>query len=355
MKTTFLTVVEGQQLLASTLGWKLDHGTQRFGAHVPLFGFSLMKQTAMVKSIETASGGDAVRNVQPITTGRTRATLKKAGSQRTTVARVLVVNDDDTFKSMLAEILTDRGYRVTTAGNVSEALKCISSESYEVIVSDLHMPGGGDGLTVVSAMHRANLDAVTLLLSAFPEMAAAVQAIRLQADEIMVKSIDMIALVELIESRLLSAASMDRKIESVATILGRTIDLSIQTWYEHIQEDELLMSIPMDHEERCGHLPAVFRDMISRLNSANLPGREMPISWDAAKHGLHRRRQGYSAVMLVEESRMLQISTFQTLQQNLDAIDFSVLPNELMVIADEIESQLSQAMTSFTLSSLTWR
>jgi hypothetical protein len=57
--------------------------------------------------------------------------------------------------------------------------------------------------------------------------------------------------------------------------------------------------------------------------------------------------------MLVEESRMLQISIFPILQQDLDTIDFNVLLNGMMVIADEIASQLSQAMTSFTLPSPT--
>jgi hypothetical protein len=110
------------------------------------------------------------------------------------------------------------------------------------------------------------------------------------------------------------------------------------------------MSISMDHEERCGHLPAVFRDLVCRLKSANPIGRKMPISWDAAKHGLHRRRQGYSAVMLVEESRMLQISIFQILQQNLDTIDFSVLLNGMMVIADGFATQPSTGKLHATIS-----
>jgi hypothetical protein len=45
------------------------------------------------------------------------------------------------------------------------------------------MPGAGDGLTVVSAMKHANPKAVTLLLSAFPEMTAAAAAILQQANE----------------------------------------------------------------------------------------------------------------------------------------------------------------------------
>jgi hypothetical protein len=51
--------------------------------------------------------------------------------------------------------------------------------------------------------------------------------------------------------------------------------------------------------------------------------------------------------MMVEESRMLQVSIFETLQNNLINIDFSVLLIGVMTIADEVDSQLSQAMESF--------
>ena len=184
-------------------------------------------------------------------------------------------------------------------------------------------------------------------------MTAAAQAIMCKADEILAEPIDGPAPVNMIESRLLGGLFSDRDGEGVATILGRTTDLAIEAWYQQVQEEELLMSISMDQEERCGHLRAVFRDVIIRLRSANPIGRKMPISWDAAKHGLHRRRQGYSAAMLVEEFRILRLSIFQTLQDNLDTTDFTVLLNGVMVIADEIDSQLGQAMTTFTLASHT--
>ena len=56
--------------------------------------------------------------------------------------------------------------------------------------------------------------------------------------------------------------------------------------------------------------------------------------------------------MLVEESRMLQVSIFETLQRNLASIDFSILLNAVMTIADEVDSQLSQAMDSYIEESL---
>ncbi len=57
--------------------------------------------------------------------------------------------------------------------------------------------------------------------------------------------------------------------------------------------------------------------------------------------------------MMVEESRMLQVNIFRTLQKNLANIDFSILLIEVMTIADEVDSQLSQAMESYITQSQT--
>jgi len=118
------------------------------------------------------------------------------------LVKILLVDDDDIICSTLAALLEQHGFAVTMANTVFDALKFISSETFEVLLSDLHMPGAGDGLTVVSAMHHANPKAVTILLSAFPEMDAAAQAILLQADQILVKPMDITALVKTIRERL---------------------------------------------------------------------------------------------------------------------------------------------------------
>ena len=83
------------------------------------------------------------------------------------------------------------------------------------------------------------------------------------------------------------------------------------------------------------------------MHSQPIGSKEL-ISSVAAKHGIDRFRQGYTAAMLVEESRMLQVSIFHTLQINLASIDLSVLLIGVMSIADQIDYQLSQAVASFT-------
>jgi hypothetical protein len=71
------------------------------------------------------------------------------------------------------------------------------------------------------------------------------------------------------------------------------------------------------------------------------------LSPHAAAHGLLRRRQGYTAAMLVEESRMLEVSIFHTLHTNGHRIDFNMLLPDVMVIAAEVDSQLAQAMVRY--------
>src|SRR3984893_3313022 len=253
----------------------------------------------------------------------------------------------------LTAALEQSGFAVTCAAGVPEALKLISGpESYDVLLSDLHMPGAGDGLTVVSAMRHANPRAVTLLLSAFPEMTAAVAAILQQADEILVKPIDLASLIEIIKERVTGGPQGKRQIETVASILERATEGTILEWFARIETNPTLMSIAMSREQRCRHLPLLFQELIARLRSGQPIGSRELTSANAAEHGANRCRQGYTAAMLVEESRMLQISIFHTLQKNLATIDYSVLLVGVMTIADEIDSQLSQAVTRYTTQAL---
>ena len=84
-------------------------------------------------------------------------------------------------------MLTFSQFRITTAANVGEALHLIDTEPFDVLLSDLHMPGAADDFTVVSAMRHTNPDAVTLMYTGYLALKEAMSAILLQADEILLK------------------------------------------------------------------------------------------------------------------------------------------------------------------------
>jgi CheY-like chemotaxis protein len=261
--------------------------------------------------------------------------------------KVLLVDDDEVGRLSLTMILEQSGFEVTSAANVSEALKCISTGWFDVLLSDLHMPGAGDGLTVVSAMKHANPAAATLLLSAFPEMTAAAQAILQQADEILVKPIDPTSLVQIIHQLAANGSSSRQETMKVAAVLEQNAEAIVQEWYARVEKEPKLTAIPMTSEQRCRHLPALIRDLAHGLRTRRPLGTSVAISNVAAQHGLRRLHQKYTAAMLVEESRLLQASIFHTLERNLATIDLTVMLFDLMAIADEIALQLSHTMESF--------
>ncbi|HEV2577788.1 MAG TPA: response regulator [Acidobacteriaceae bacterium] len=268
------------------------------------------------------------------------------------LARVLVVDDNEAVRVSLCAILEKHDFEATSAADVSAALKFISSEKYDVLLTDLHMPGAGDGLTVVSAMRHANPEAVTLLLSSFPEMSAAANAILMQTDEILVKPMNIPDLIEAITQRLAKGPLHKRKVETLATILERTTEAGIADWYELVEKEDTLMAIPLSRAARCQHLPQLFSDLGKRLRALKPLGTKELKSEAASNHGTARRKQGYTAAMMVEESRILQVTIFHTLQKNLGTIDFSVLLLGVMTIADEVDSQLSQSMKSYLAESI---
>jgi hypothetical protein len=67
----------------------------------------------------------------------------------------------------------------------------------------------------------------------------------------------------------------------------------------------------------------------------------------AVAHGELRYLQGYSPTMLIHESRILQVTIFGTLQENLNSLDFSLVLPDVMTIADEVDAQLTQSMGSY--------
>jgi ActR/RegA family two-component response regulator len=264
--------------------------------------------------------------------------------------RLLLVDDNESVRVTLQAALEINGFDVTSAAGVNEALQCIGASDFDVLISDLHMPERGDGLTVVSAMRNAHPKAVTLVYSGYPEMEEATNAILLQADQILLKPLNIKDLVTVINENLVSGSKAKQRVtESVASILETDRDRIIQLWLSRVEEHPALMKLPLSSQERTGHLPLLLRDLVERLRRPRSVEVKHPDSKAAHEHGMMRRKQGYNAPLIVEESRMLQVSIFQILQDNLARVDFSLVLVDVMTIADEVDSQLCQAMQTFTM------
>jgi len=168
----------------------------------------------------------------------------------------------------------------------------------------------------------------------------------LQADQVLLKPIAFGEVAAIIQKKLSNPtthATVSK--ERVAAILERDLQVTIQNWMSRVERTEELTAISLAYQDRTGHLPLLLSDLICRLR---LPAdAQSTISRAARDHGILRRGQGYTVPMVVEESRILQVSIFNTLQNNLGRVDFATVLLDVMIIADEVDSQLKQAMLGF--------
>ena len=137
-------------------------------------------------------------------------------------------------------------------------------------------------------------------------------------------------------------------IEPVADIIERELQSVITDWLARVEQEPDLKCVPLNFEERTGHLPHLLHEVISRLRLD--AGTKAPISKAAADHGDLRRKQGYTVAMAVEESRLLQVTIFSTLHKNTKDLEFSKLLPDVVTIADEVDAQLKEQMLRFMVA-----
>jgi DNA-binding response OmpR family regulator len=263
--------------------------------------------------------------------------------------KVLLVDDDDAVRAMMNATLERKGFDVVAVSGVTEALRHITTESFDVLITDLHMPNPGDGFAVVTAMRHSQPDALTLLVSGYPDVQSAMAAILLEADEIIVKPFEAGRLAELVREKINTrkpAARVEK--ERVGVILQRCITGIVEDWLVRAKQSRELNHLPLNDSERTGHLLKLVEDLVVRLSKPSSTKDSDAISSDAAvAHGKLRYLQGYTPAMLVHESRILQVTLFGTLQNNLSFLDFSLLLPDVMTIADEVDAQLTQSMDGY--------
>ena len=138
---------------------------------------------------------------------------------------------------------------------------------------------------------------------------------------------------------------MKKKPKSVGTILERECETAIKEWLRRVNLLPELTCISLSDGDRTLHLPKLYQDLACRLRLAD--GAQLPVSTFAPEHGQTRRQQGYSPAMLVEESRLFQVVTFQTLHRHRAELDQDRLLSDVAIIADEVDLQLMQALTSW--------
>ena len=104
--------------------------------------------------------------------------------------RILIVDDEEMICSILARRLTKEGYFCFTAKNGKEALHHFYKNSFSVIISDIRMPEI-NGIELLKNVKAVRPNMTVIMMTAYPEINMAVEAIRFGANDFILKPVDL--------------------------------------------------------------------------------------------------------------------------------------------------------------------
>ena len=116
-------------------------------------------------------------------------------------ARILVVDDDESIRTVFKINLEERGYFVETAETGEEALAKTKAEFYNLALIDIRLPDM-EGTELLIAIGKSVPEMVKLIVTGFPTLQNAVEAVNMGADGYVLKPVDMDGLLSLIEELL---------------------------------------------------------------------------------------------------------------------------------------------------------
>ncbi len=100
---------------------------------------------------------------------------------------VLVVDDEGAIRYSVGKTLQRAGYNVREAASGEEALEFMRSQTFDVVLTDIRMPPGLDGIELVRRIKEVDTDLVVILMTAYPHLTTAVEALRLGAHDYLIK------------------------------------------------------------------------------------------------------------------------------------------------------------------------
>lgn len=113
-------------------------------------------------------------------------------------ARILAVDDQRYFRELVEGLLSDEGYEVQTASSGEQALHLFEREDFEIVLTDLVMPGI-DGAELVRRLKERRPDQDIVMVTGVVDVSAAVEAMKLGATDYILKPFDRTLLLESVD------------------------------------------------------------------------------------------------------------------------------------------------------------
>lgn len=127
--------------------------------------------------------------------------LKGMTTEQTILPSILVVDDDDSFRGLIATTIRDEGYRVDEQGDPLKAIELARQHTYDIILLDIKMPEM-NGIDALKILKKESPNTDYMMLTGVYDISLAVEAVKLGAREYLTKPFEADYLIQQIRSTL---------------------------------------------------------------------------------------------------------------------------------------------------------
>ncbi len=248
------------------------------------------------------------------------------------MARILFVDDEASIRETFPRILAMGGHTVVSAATVGEALAHITSEHFDLLISDLNIGHPADGFLVVSAMKRTHPECVTFILTGYPGFESALQAIREQVDEYLVKPADVEKLLKTIDEKLRRRKAHESAgYKRLSRILRENIPLIVEQARAAMKPDSEQASW------RIGGMAEALREVADLMDEGVAP--------ELDEAGRRQRRKPLQ--LMVEEKRIIGQVLSELFHENLLSLDLSHLMPDMAQLNNALFWQLEESVHAY--------
>ena len=113
---------------------------------------------------------------------------------------ILVVDDELLIRDLLYDFFTGRGWDISVAEDGEKALEVMRSRNFDLVLTDIKMPEM-DGLDLTSHVKQSHPELPVVLMTGFPSVDTAVEALRKKVDDYVIKPFNINQLYKLVEAK----------------------------------------------------------------------------------------------------------------------------------------------------------
>lgn len=254
------------------------------------------------------------------------------------MARILFVDDEPAIRQTFPKILAMGGHTVVSAATVAEALAYITAERFDLLISDLNIGHPADGFVVVSAMKRTHPECITFILTGYPGFESALQGIREQVDEYLIKPADVEKLLKTIDEKLSRKKPHESvRYQRLSMILRENIPRIVERALAAMNRDSDQRGLSIADGQRIGGLADALREAADLMDEGG-PAESEEAGRPQRRHPLH---------LMIQEKRVIGQVLSEVFHENLLSLDLSYLMPDMAQLNNALFWQLAESVRAY--------